>query len=113
MTLALPRQHTWDITASADTSYFYRVKARNAAGLSVRSAFFRADTPSAPTQDTDGTRSGALDLGDITPRDNPVFLRKSIDGGSDDVDYYRFELTASKMGGIGIEEAGNECGPVP
>ena len=31
-----------------DTRYVYRIKARNTAGLSARSGWFDADTPSAP-----------------------------------------------------------------
>ena len=37
-----------DTSVEAATSYVYRVKARNSAGLSERSGFFRADLPAAP-----------------------------------------------------------------
>ena len=37
-----------DMTAEAATRYAYRVKARNAHGLSRRSGFVRADTPAEP-----------------------------------------------------------------
>ena len=36
-----------DTTVAAETLYVYRVKARNAAGLSPRSSFFNANTPAA------------------------------------------------------------------
>ena len=39
--------HT-DSDVAAETRYVYRIKARNAAGLSPRSGYFNADTPAAP-----------------------------------------------------------------
>ena len=50
-----------DRDVSPEGSYVYRIKARNAAGLSGRSAHFRADTPSAPAQNSPAT--GAPDIG--------------------------------------------------
>ena len=44
-----------DRDVSPEGSYVYRIKARNAAGLSVRSTYFRADTPSAPAQNSPAT----------------------------------------------------------
>ena len=44
-----------DRDVSPEGSYVYRIKARNAAGLSVRSDYFRADTPSAPVQNSPAT----------------------------------------------------------
>ncbi len=35
-----------------DTRYVYRIKARNAAGLSDRSSYFNADTPAAPAEES-------------------------------------------------------------
>ncbi|MYH97720.1 MAG: hypothetical protein F4129_14590, partial [Acidimicrobiia bacterium] len=39
-----------DTTVEASTSYVYRIKARNAHGLSLRSVYRRADTPAAPPE---------------------------------------------------------------
>ena len=50
-----------DRDVSPEGSYVYRIKARNAAGLSGRSGHFRADTPSAPAQNSPAT--GAPDIG--------------------------------------------------
>ena len=50
-----------DRDVSPEGSYVYRIKARNAAGLSGRSGHFRADTPSAPSQNRPAT--GAPDIG--------------------------------------------------
>ena len=41
-----------DRDVSSEGSYVYRIKALNAAGLSERSSYFRADTPSAPAQNS-------------------------------------------------------------
>ena len=49
-----------DRDVSPEGSYVYRIKARNAAGLSGRSVHFRADTPSAPAQNSPAT--GAPDI---------------------------------------------------
>ena len=40
-----------DTTVAAETFYVYRVKARNAGGLSPRSSYFNAETPAAPEQE--------------------------------------------------------------
>ena len=88
-----------DTTVAAETRYFYRVLARNAAGLSSRSGLFRADVPS---PDPDATRAGATDLGDITSQDTWTFRADSVDGTSDLVDYYSFTLTAPKEVGLGL-----------
>ena len=50
-----------DRDVSPEGSYVYRIKARNAAGLSGRSGHFRADTPSAPSQNSPAT--GAPNIG--------------------------------------------------
>ena len=44
-----------DRDVSPEGSYVYRIKARNAAGLSGQSSYFRADTPSAPAQNSPAT----------------------------------------------------------
>ena len=46
--------------------------------------------------DPDSTRSGAIDLGDITGLDKARFPRYTIDGVDDLVDYFRFTLTEPK-----------------
>ena len=58
-----------DTTVAAETKYFYRVLARNAAGLSPMSGYFRADVP---PPDPDATRSGATDLGDVTSQEGVI-----------------------------------------
>ena len=49
-----------DRDVSPEGSYVYRIKARNAAGLSGRSTYFRADTPSAPAQNSPATGAPAI-----------------------------------------------------
>ena len=44
-----------DRDVSPEGSYVYRIKARNAAGLRGQSSYFRADTPSAPAQNSPAT----------------------------------------------------------
>ena len=52
--------------------------------------------------DADSVREGARDLGDITDLDGPRFLRHSLDGDGDRIDYYRFTLTEAKQIGLGL-----------
>ena len=42
-----------DRDVEPDTRYVYRIKARNAAGLSVQSSYFNANTPAAPATPTE------------------------------------------------------------
>ena len=90
-----------DTTVEGETRYVYRVRARNSSGLSPRSGFFRADVPAS---DQDGTRTQAIDLGDITDQDDKIFRRDSVDGTSDRVDYYQFELTVTREVGLGLRK---------
>ena len=82
-----------DTTVAAETRYFYRVLARNAAGLSPRSGLFRADVP---PPDPDATRAGATDLGDVTSQEGVIHRDGSVNGASDRLDYFRFTLTAAR-----------------
>ena len=82
-----------DATVAAETRYFYRVLARNAAGLSPRSGLFRADVP---PPDPDATRPGATDLGDVTSQEGVNHRDGSVNGASDRLDYFRFTLTAAR-----------------
>ncbi len=82
-----------DTTVAAATRYFYRVLARNAAGLSPRSGLFRADVP---PPDPDATRPGATDLGDVTSQEGVIHRDGSVNGASDRLDYFRFTLTAAR-----------------
>ena len=82
-----------DTTVAAETKYFYRVLARNAAGLSPMSGYFRADVP---PPDPDATRSGATDLGDVTSQEGVIHRDGSVNGASDRLDYFRFTLTAAR-----------------
>ena len=90
--------HT-DDTMAPSTRYVYRVKARNAHGLSQSSQYVRATTPARPTpvQDADATRDGAAELGDITETATPVVLSGTLDGSGDAVDYWRFSFTGTKQ----------------
>ena len=90
-----------DTTVAGETRYVYRVRARNSSGLSPMSGFFRANVPAG---DPDGTRADAIDLGDITDQDGVIFRRDSVDGTSDRVDYYQFELTATREVGLGLRK---------
>ena len=87
-----------DDTVEADQRYFYRVRARNSHGKGPRSAFYRADVPEAD----DGTRGGAIELGDVTYLDSVQLRDDSVDGSSDKVDYYSFELTVTRKVGLGL-----------
>ena len=64
-----------DTTVAAETRYFYRVLARNAAGLSPKSGLFRADVP---PPDPDATRPGATDLGDVTSQEGVIHRDGSV-----------------------------------
>ena len=83
-----------DRDVSPETLYGYRVKARNAAGLSERSYYFNADIPPAPDPPPDLT-----DLGDITDLAKPMFPGGTLDGATVS---YRFELTGRKKVGLGL-----------
>ena len=58
---------------------------------------------STPT-DADSVRAGATDLGDITELQGPRFPRGTLDGDTDQVDYYRFTLTEAKRVGLGLRQ---------
>ena len=60
-----------DDTVEAERIYVYRVKARNAAGLSELSDYFRADIPSAPQPPSSDAGLSALTLSDVAL--SPVF----------------------------------------
>ena len=83
-----------DNTVQPESSYVYRVKAHNVAGLGPMSGFTRVDTP---YWDTGATRIDATDLGDITSMDRRTNHDDSVDGAADVVDYYRFTLSAGKQ----------------
>ena len=105
-----------DDTVAPSTRYTYRVKARNAHGLSPRSQTVRATTPAepdptpastpepTPVQDPDATRDGATELGDITETATPVLLAGTLDGSGDTVDYWRFSLTGTKQVRLGLQD---------
>ena len=52
--------------------------------------------------DGDDVREGANDVGDVTDLQGPRFLRNSVDGDDDQVDYYEFTLTEAKEVGLGF-----------
>ncbi len=99
-----------DTGVEAGGRYVYRVKARNAAGLSEQSSFFNAGLPEAPEPtptpepDTDATRDGAVDLGDITGLGETRYPKFTINGDDDRVDYFSFSLTAPKRVNLGLRQ---------
>lgn len=89
-----------DDTVEAEKVYVYRVRARNSHGLGSRSPFFKVEVP----KPDDGTREGATDLGDITQPGGAVDRDGSVDGSTDSVDYYRFELTVTRKVTLELRE---------
>lgn len=92
-----------DRDVSPETSYVYRIKARNQAGLSPISDYYTVRTSKAPAN-IDATKAAARDLGDITNLGEPKFPSFSINGDDDDVDYYRFVLTEPKEVELGVRK---------
>ena len=90
-----------DTTVQPESSYVYRVKAHNVAGLGPMSDFTRVDTP---YWDTDATRTDAIDLGDITTPGRLNARADSVDGASDMVDYYRFTVSAAGQAEIALRQ---------
>ena len=87
-----------DRDVAPETRYVYRIKARNAAGLSVRSHYFGANTPPAPNTPATGApaitgtarvgetlTADTSDIADADGLDNAVFSYQWIvsDGGAD------------------------------
>ena len=122
---AAPGTSYTDTTAAANTRYFYRVKARNSAGLSAQSNLFSASVPApepepeptpaptpeptpeptpAPTPepgiDYAQERTDSVSLGDIT--DDPAVNRDGTLDTADTVDYFHFSLTAKRDVGVRI-----------
>ena len=62
------------------------------------------EAPTTTDTDTDATRAGATDLGDITALQGPRFPQGTVDGDADRVDYYRFTLTEAKRVGLGLRQ---------
>lgn len=54
--------------------------------------------------DADATRDGAQDLGDITDLSEVQFPRNTLNGSDDEVDYYKFSLTAAKEVGLALRQ---------
>ena len=102
-----------DTTVEGEARYFYRVRARNSAGLSAKSNFFSASVPApepepeptpAPTPepgiDYAQERTDSVSLGDIT--DDPAVNRDGTVDTADTVDYFHFSLTAKRDVGVRI-----------
>ena len=83
-------------TATASGRYYVAAGARNY-GLGTYELEVR-DTSA------DDTRSGAVDLGDITSLEGPRFPRNSMDGDGDRVGHYRFTLTEAKKVNLGLRQ---------
>ena len=92
-----------DTDVSEVVRYVYRVKARNAAGLSQASKYHQVWTAAAPT-DTDSVRTGANELGDVTALFIPIFDKNRITGDDDRIDYYRFTLTDTMRVNVGLRQ---------
>ena len=60
-----------------------------------------APTPE-PGIDYDEERNAAVSLGDITFQDGAIFRSGSVDGATDQVNYYEFELTVTRQVGLGL-----------
>ena len=106
-----------DNTAAANTRYFYRVKARNSAGLSAQSNFISVSVP-APEPEPDPTpaptpeptpepgidyaeeRTNSVSLGNIT--DAAAVNQDYTADPADPVDYFHFSLTAKRDVGLRI-----------
>ena len=82
-----------DVTPESD--YYYRVRARNPAGLSTRSGRRKVEMPSPPSN-LATTPLGAKDLGDITGQTGARCIDFSVNGNGDAVDYFSFMLTAPR-----------------
>lgn len=89
-----------DNTVEAGRSYIYRVRASNSHGMGPRSTYHRVEVP----RPDDGTRAVAIDMGDATRQDSVVFRDYVLDGSSDTVDYYTFELTVTRHMGLGLRQ---------
>ncbi len=63
-----------------------------------------AVSPESLAQSSDDVRAGATDLGDITSLTGPRFPQGTLDGEGDQVDYYRFTLTAANRVGLGLRQ---------
>ena len=100
-----------DTTVSPSTRYFYRVKARNSAGLSQQSNSFSVTVPAPapepeltppptpeptpePGIDYDAERADSVSLGDVT--DAAAVTRDETVNTADPVDYFHFSLTAKR-----------------
>lgn len=92
-----------DHDVSPETSYVYRIKARNQAGLSPSSDYYTVRTSRAPAN-IDATKAAARDLGDITNLIDPKSPSFSINGDDDVVDYYRFVLTEPREVELGLRK---------
>ncbi len=63
-----------------------------------------AVSPESLAQSSDDVRAGARNFGDITSLTGPRFPRGNLNGQGDQVDYYRFTLTAAKRVGLGLRQ---------
>lgn len=79
-----------DATVSPSSRYVYRVKARNASGLSAASGFVRANVPATPAAPT------LTNLGDLTYFPNAQTVSGSLEGTVGDTHRYRFRLAFTK-----------------
>ena len=76
-----------DRDVTPETRYAYRIKARNAAGLSERSRYFTADTPPAPSQNSPATGvpsiSGTAQVGEtLTPDTSGIADADGLDNAT-------------------------------
>ena len=60
--------------------------------------------PEPPPPPSDAARDDAIDLGDITAMEKPLFSTGDIDGGDDAVDYFHFTLSEPKEVHVGLRQ---------
>ena len=99
-----------DRSVDAATRYGYRIKARNAHGLSPRSRSARVETLAEPETDVEAetetepspdfnaeARAAAVNLRDITYFPRAQTVSATLDGASGSVHYYRFRVGLSMV----------------
>ena len=94
-------------TATETGTYYIEATGFHASGGSYLVAVSDVSGPEAPPAvgapaDADSVHGWATDLGDIAGREGARFLRGSVDGEGDGIDYYRFELSEAKQVVLGL-----------
>ena len=108
---------TFSVTATDDSDHggsksvalgFGTLPSRVSAGTNSQTTVSITDNDLPPgtetPADTDATRAGAIDLGDITDLQGTRFPKYSINGDDDVVDYFRFTLTGPMRVDLGLRQ---------